>query len=142
MDELGQVLKAYYNEIGVIPDGSRRLNQVFARSAMMVAMRKYMSLHQVGKVFGKNHATIHHAGRKHEENMDWSEGYRYYYEVAQRILVDKPSLKIQADNTLMAQFSRQRLRIMELEGQVNNLKNRILELEGKSVILEADGNRN
>ena len=50
MDELGQVLKAYYNEIGVIPDGSRRLNQVFARSAMMVAMRKYMSLHQVGKV--------------------------------------------------------------------------------------------
>jgi hypothetical protein len=73
--------------------------------------------------------------------MDWSEGYRYYYEVAQRILVDKPSLKIQADNTLMAQFSRQRLRIMELEGQVNNLKNRILELEGKSVILEADGNR-
>jgi len=30
---------------------------------------------------------------------------------------------------------------MELEGQVNNLKNRILELEGNGVILEADGNR-
>ena len=73
MDELGLVLKAYYQEINVIPNGSRTLDQVFARSAMMVAMRKYMSLHQVGKVFGKNHATIHHAGRKHEENMDWSE---------------------------------------------------------------------
>ena len=141
MDELGQVLKAYYNEIGVIPDGTRRLNQVFARSAMMVAMRKYMSLHQVGRVFGKNHATIHHAGKKHEANMDWSASYRFYYETAERILIDKPSLKILADNTLMAQFSRQKMRIMELEGQVSNLKDRILELEGNGVILEADGNR-
>ena len=41
----------------------------------------------------------------------------------------------------MAQFSRQKMRIMELEGQVSNLKDRILELEGNGVILEADGNR-
>jgi len=141
MDELGLVLKAYYQEINVIPNGSRTLDQVFARSAMMVAMRKYMSLHQVGRVFGKNHATIHHAGKKHEANMDWSASYRFYYETAERILIDKPSLKILADNTLMAQFSRQKMKIMELEGQVSNLKDRILELEGNGVILEADGNR-
>ena len=30
---------------------------------------------------------------------------------------------------------------MELEGQVNNLKDKILELEEKGIILEADGNR-
>jgi hypothetical protein len=73
--------------------------------------------------------------------MDWSASYRFYYETAERILIDKPSLKILADNTLMAQFSRQKMRIMELEGQVSNLKDRILELEGNGVILEADGNR-
>ena len=139
MDELGQVLKAYYNEIGVIPDGSRRLNQVFARSAMMVAMRKYMSLHQVGKVFGKNHATIHHAVKNHDTNHSWSEMYRFFYQTAKDILVDKPSLEIQKDNTLMAQFTRQRMRIMELEGENNNLKMKMLELEEKITILEADG---
>ena len=53
--------------------------------------------------------------------------YRFYYQTAKDILVDKPSLEIQKDNTLMAQFTRQRMRIMELEGEnnlmVNGLRN-------------------
>lgn len=141
MEELGEVLSAYYESIGIIPENSRKLDQVYARSAMMVALRKYMTLHQVGRVFGKNHATIHHAVKNHDNNHSWSEMYRFYYQTAKDILVDKPSLEIQKDNTLMAQFTRQRMRIMELEGENNNLKMKVLELEEKITILDPDGIR-
>ena len=58
MEDLSKVLKEYYQEIRIIPNNTRQTDQVFARSAMMVAMRKYMTLHQIGRIFGKNHATL------------------------------------------------------------------------------------
>lgn len=141
MEDLGEVLQAYYDTIGVIPDNTRKLDQVYARSAMMVALRKYMTLHQLGRVFGKNHATIHHAVKNHEMNHDWSEMYRYFYDTAKKIIIDKPSLQVMKDNTLMAQFTRQKMRIYELESENNNLKDKVLELERKITILDPDGNR-
>ena len=141
MEELGNVLEQYFEEIGIIPDGTRKLDQVYARSALMVAMREYMTLHQVGRVFGKNHATIHHAVKNHEQNHDWSSMYRFFYETAKKMLIEKPSIEIRNNNTLMAQFTRQKMRILELEGERNNLKDRILELERKITNLEEYGNR-
>ena len=141
MEELGNVLEQYFEEIGIIPDGTRKLDQVYARSAMMVAMREYMTLHQVGRVFGKNHATIHHAVKNHEQNHDWSSMYRFFYETAKKMLIEKPTLEIRNNNTLMAQFTRQKMRILELEGERNNLKDRILELERKIANFEEYGNR-
>ena len=55
MEELTTLLRAYYEEIGIVPNGTRQEDQVFARSAMMVAMRKYMTLMQIGRIFGKDH---------------------------------------------------------------------------------------
>lgn len=141
MEKLGEVLEAYYESIGIIPENSRKLDQVYARSAMMVALRKHMTLHQVGRVFGKNHATIHHAVKNHEQNHKWSEMYRFFYQTAKEVLIDKPSIDIQKDNRLMAQFTRQRMRIMELEGENNILKTRLLELQEKITILDPDGIR-
>jgi hypothetical protein len=141
MEELSDILEAYYYEINIIPENNRKLDQVYARSAMMVAMRKYMTLMQVGRVFGKNHATIHHAVKNHEQNHQWSAMYRFFYDVAEKILVEKPSLEIQKDNTLAARFSRQKMRIQELEGENNNLKQKCLELEQKITTLEEYGNR-
>lgn len=141
MEDLGEVLQAYYDTIGVIPDNTRKIDQVYARSAMMVALRKYMTLHQLGRVFGKNHATIHHAVKNHEINHDWSEMYRFFYDTAKKIIIDKPSLQVMKDNTLMAQFTRQKMRIYELEAENNNLKDKVLELERKITILDPDGNR-
>lgn len=141
MEDLGEVLQAYYDTIGVIPDNTRKIDQVYARSAMMVALRKYMTLHQLGRVFGKNHATIHHAVKNHEINHDWSEMYRFFYDTAKKIIIEKPSLQVMKDNTLMAQFTRQKMRIYELEAENNNLKDKVLELERKITILDPDGNR-
>jgi len=142
MEDLSSVLNSYYQEIGVIPKGTREIDQVYARSAMMVALREYMTLIQIGRVFGKNHATIHHAVKNQENNFNWSKMYRFYFETAKDVLVNNPDIKIQNDNTLMAQFTRQKMRITELEYKSSQLKSENESLKRKIAILEADGNRN
>ena len=142
MEDLSIVLNSYYQEIGVIPKGTREIDQVYARSAMMVALREYMTLIQIGRIFGKNHATIHHAVKNHENNFNWSKMYRFYFETAKDVLVNNPDIKIQNDNKLMAQFTRQKMRITELEFKSSQLQTENESLRKKIAILEADGNRN
>ena len=136
MEDLSKVLKEYYETIGIIPKNTRELDQVYARSAMMVAMRKYMTLHQIGRIFGKNHATIHHAVKNHEQNHNWSEMYRYYHSIANDILLECPIKSIQSDNKLQAQFTRQKMRIVELEYEVEKLTHKCQELSENCSILQ------
>tara|TARA_R110000782_G_scaffold79933_1_gene158469 strand:+ start:204 stop:653 length:450 start_codon:yes stop_codon:yes gene_type:complete len=135
MEDLSKVLKEYYQEIRIIPNNTRQTDQVFARSAMMVAMRKYMTLHQIGRIFGKNHATIHHAVKNHENNSNWSEMYRFYHANAKQMLLDCPIKSIQSDNRLQAQFTRQKMRIVELEYEVQKLTMECGELSDNCSIL-------
>ena len=136
MEDVSIVLKEYYETIGIIPRNTRELDQVDARSAMMVAMRKYMTLHQIGRIFGKNHATIHHAVKNHEQNHNWSEMYRYYHSIANDILLECPIKSIQSDNKLQAQFTRQKMRIVELEYGVEKLTHKCQELSENCSILQ------
>jgi hypothetical protein len=136
MEDLSILLKTYYEEIGVIPNNTRQVDQVFARSAMMVAMRKYMTLKQIGRIFGKDHSSVCHAKKKHEENFDWSEMYRFYYSIAKQILLECPIKSIQNDNKLQAQFTRQKMRIVELEHEVNKLTQKCEELVANYTILQ------
>ena len=121
MEDLSKILKEYYEEICLIPNNTRETEQVYARSAMMVSMRKYMTLMQIGRIFYKNHATIHHAVKNHEINHDLSELYRFYFSTATQMLLDCPIENIQSDNRLQAQFTRQKMRIVELEYEVQKL---------------------
>lgn len=136
MEDLSIVLKEYYNEIGVIPNNTRQIDQVFARSAMMVAMRKYMTLKQIGRIFGKDHSSVCHAEKKHKENFDWSEMYRFYHATAQQILLECPIKSIQSDNKLQAQFTRQKMRIVELEYEVHKLTEKLQNISENYAILE------
>jgi len=138
MEELTTLLRAYYEEIGVVPNGTRQEDQVFARSAMMVAMRKYMTLMQIGRIFGKDHSSVHHANKKHEENYNWSEMYRFFYKTAQQMLIENPSHEVRSTNKLTALMTRQRMHITELEHEVDNLKKHCEELVNKCRILEKD----
>lgn len=100
-----------------------------------------MTLQQVGKIFNKNHATIHHSVKNHDENLEKSKKYKSYYEKAQNILMKHPDLAIIRDKTLMSQFTRQKKLIMELSDDNKVLKNRVLELEQQVSNLDPDGNR-
>ena len=141
MEDLSPVLSEYYELIGVIPNNTRQEDQVFARSAMMVVMRNHMTLMQIGRIFDRNHESVLQAINNHEDNYNWSKMYQHFYEVAQDVWNNNPTKDIKARNKLVATLTRHKMIIQELEAEVNNLKNRILELEGKGVILEADGNR-
>jgi hypothetical protein len=135
MEDLSKILKEYYDEINLIPNDSRETEQVYAISAMMVSMRKYMTLMQIGRIFDKNHATIHHAVKNHEINHDWSELYRFYFSTATQMLLDCPIENIQSDNRLQAQFTRQKMRIVELEYEVQKLTLKCQELRDNCSIL-------
>ena len=124
MEDLSIVLKEYYETIGIIPRNTRELDQVYAR------------LHQIGRIFGKNHATIHHAVKNHEQNHNWSEMYRYYHSIANDILLECPIKSIQSDNKLQAQFTRQKMRIVELEYEVEKLTHKCQELSENCSILQ------
>lgn len=128
MEDLSPVLSEYYELIGVIPNNTRQEDQVFARSAMMVVMRNHMTLMQIGRIFDRNHASVLHAIRNHEDNYNWSKMYQHFYQVAQDVWNSNPTKDIKARNKLVATLTRHKMRIQELEAEVNNLKNKTIDL--------------
>jgi len=138
MEDLSPVLSEYYELIGVIPNNTRQEDQVFARSAMMVVMRNQMTLMQIGRIFERNHATVLHAINNHEDNYNWSKMYQHFYEVAQDVWNSNPTKDIKARNKLVATLTRHKMRIQELEAEVNNLKNRTIDLLENNRILQQE----
>jgi 3-phosphoglycerate kinase len=138
MEDLSPVLSEYYELIGVIPNNTRQEDQVFARSAMMVVMRNQMTLMQIGRIFERNHATVLHAINNHEDNYNWSKMYQHFYEVAQDVWNSNPTKDIKARNKLVATLTRHKMRIQELEAEVNNLKNRTIDLLENNRILQKE----
>ena len=138
MEDLSPVLSEYYELIGVIPNNTRQEDQVFARSAMMVVMRNHMTLMQIGRIFDRNHASVLHAIRNHEDNYNWSKMYQHFYEVAQDVWNSNPTKDIKARNKLVATLTRHKMRIQELEAEVNNLKNKTIELLENNRILQKE----
>lgn len=138
MEDLSPVLREYYEIIGVIPNNTRQEDQVFARSAMMVVMRDHMTLMQIGRIFDRNHASVLHALRNHEDNFNWSKMYQHFYEVAKEVWNRNPTKDIKARNKLVATLTRHKMRIQELEAEVNNLKNKTIDLLETNRILEKE----
>ena len=147
MEDLSPMLSEYYETIGVIPNNTRQEDQVFARSAMMVVMRDYMTLMQIGRIFDRNHASVLHAIRNHEDNYNWSKMYQFFYATAKEIWNSNPTKDIQSRNKLVATLTRYKMRIQELEAEVDKLKNnnkelfencRILQKENKNLSQYAD----
>ena len=147
MEDLSPVLSEYYETIGVIPNNTRQEDQVFARSAMMVVMRNHMTLMQIGRIFDRNHASVLHAIRNHEDNYNWSKMYQFFYATAKEVWNSNPTKDIQSRNKLVATLTRHKMRIQELEAEVDKLKNnnkelfencRILQKENKNLSQYAD----
>lgn len=138
MEDLSKVLMQYYDYIGIIPNDTRQEDQVFARSAMMVVLRKQMTLHQIGRIFGKNHATIHHAVKNHEVNHNWSEMYRSFYEAAKEILYKNPITGFHIQNRVQAELTRYKLKVKELENELQLINNELLKTRQENLILQSN----
>lgn len=136
MEDLSNVLSQYYDYIGIIPNDTRQEDQVFARSAMMVVLRKQMTLHQIGRIFGKNHATIHHAVKNHEDNHNWSSMYRSFYEAANHIVNENPITGFHMQNRAQADLTRYKLKVMELEAELDTISTELLKVRQENIILQ------
>ncbi len=119
-----------------MPNDTRQEDQVFARYAMMVVLRERMTLHQIGRIFGKNHATIHHAVKHHENNHNWSAMYRSFHEAAKQIIYDNPISGFQLENKVQAELSRYKLLSYQLSKQIESINKECEELKEKNAILQ------
>jgi len=78
-----EILRRYYHILGLVPNKSRKAEQVKARAAMMTAMRQNgLKLHHIAEIFGSDHSTVVHHTRKHESNLRFWDGYEHKYTIA------------------------------------------------------------
>lgn len=112
---------------------NRQRRNVRYRSATMVAMRKHgnLSLHDIGKIFERDHATVIHSQNKHEVDYNYDKEYRAIYQAIEEHIIktldaydlrnfDLPQLH--ADNSNRNEvIDEYKEKIVELEDKVKGL---------------------
>lgn len=113
---------------------NRQHKNVMARFAFMVAARELFTTLEIARVTNKNHATVIHATKWHEQNLRYDRAYPKYYQdaldIMQRISGNK--------ETPEASVARENARLIE---RVNNLRQELLETREKLYIREEELNR-
>ena len=97
---------------------SRLRHLVDARTMVYYFLRNVMDYryNQIAKKFGKNHATIIHAVKKHEQLMEWDIRYKDKYQTLQYQFIDRFPEKFEGNI------------LSELKNENQQLKNQISEL--------------
>lgn len=84
----------YLQELGLEfkSQNSRERNNVFVRNAFICASRGLSTAKTLGEIWGRNHSTICHATKHHQNNVNFSEEYVHYFEIAKKHLKNIPKL--------------------------------------------------
>ena len=91
-------IESYYSAIAMIPDGSRRAEQVMARNAIAVALSSWADNQQeVAEVLGRDRSTIAHMLLGHEDNLQFWDGYADLHKMAVMIVDNRLSASSKAD---------------------------------------------
>lgn len=102
--EVGQLFAAketFFDHIKVADDSSRKRPLVYARTAFATAFRRYAGPSKMGKVLGRNHASIVHYHKSHNELIkydDYAKIYKYATEYRDALLQgeDLPFMDIES----------------------------------------------
>ena len=116
-DEIESLIKEYYRVLKITPNKSRKAEQVKARAAMMVALRKYSTTMTIGDVFGVDHSTVVHHSKKHRDNVRFWTGYKSCFITAERMC----SVTIKYKTT-QAKLKSVRTQISRLQRMENELE--------------------
>lgn len=119
-DEIESLIKEYYRVLKVTPNKSRKAEQVKARAAMMVALRKYSTTMTIGDVFGVDHSTVVHHSNKHKDNLKFWVGYKSCFITAERMCSVTMKYK-----TTQAKLKSVRTQISRLQRMENELEETI-----------------
>lgn len=91
-------IDSYYAAIGMIPDGSRKSDQVKARNAIGVALSQWADNQQeVAEILERDRSTVAHMTINHEDNLSFWKGYKELYEKAKMIVDNRLSATSRAD---------------------------------------------
>ncbi len=91
-------VETYYSAIGMVPDDSRRADQVKARNAIGVALSQWADNQQeVAEVLKRDRSTVAHMTINHEDNLSFWKGYKDLYEKAKLIVDNRLSATSKAD---------------------------------------------
>ena len=91
-------VETYYSTIGMVPDDSRRADQVKARNAIGVALSQWADNQQeVAEVLKRDRSTVAHMTINHEDNLSFWKGYKDLYEKAKLIVDNRLSATSKAD---------------------------------------------
>ena len=91
-------VETYYAAIGMIPDDSRRADQVKARNAIGVALSQWADNQQeVADILQRDRSTVAHMTINHEDNLKFWKGYQSLYDKATLIVDNRLSMTSKAD---------------------------------------------
>jgi hypothetical protein len=116
-DEIESLIKEYYRVLKITPNKSRKAEQVKARAAMMVALRKYSTTMLIADVFGVDHSTVVHHSKKHRDNVRFWTGYKSCFITAERMCSVTMKYKTTQAKLKSVRTQISRLRRMENELQ-------------------------
>ena len=81
ISELISAKELFFNHIGVEDDNSRQRTIVYARTAFSAAFRCVAGPSVMGKVLGRNHASVVHYGKLHDSLVNYKD-YKEMYDYA------------------------------------------------------------
>lgn len=79
------VIVNFYSSIGITPNKTRYKEQVQSRSAIINALRPYMTCKSLAELFDQHHATIIHHNKNHAENIRSWYGYADKFRLAEEL---------------------------------------------------------
>lgn len=128
--EAKRILEEYYRLIDIVPEKTRKQEQVKARAAMMVAMRDHMTATDIGKLFESDHSTVVHHTGNHQANMKHWLGYKANFSIAWRLCNDSLRMKSYQGKLATVKLRIQHLKMyqQELEELIQSQKNEQLSI--------------
>ena len=117
IEELFAAKEIFFERIGIKEDQSRKRKLVYARAAFANAFRREAGPTSMGRILGRDHASIIHYRKLHDENMAYRD-YKQLYDkaVAYALEVSNQDITFKMDSSDLLRL------IKELREEIRLLK--------------------
>ena len=121
--ELYAAKETYYEQLNMQESASRKRQDVYARTAFANAFRPVAGPSVLGKVLGKDHSSVVHYTKMHDELIKYDD-YKKLYEKAlshRKGIIEQDSLPFMSPDDLLAQIKVLRSQKVVLENEIKKL---------------------
>lgn len=121
--ELYAAKETYYEQLNMQENASRKRQDVYARTAFANAFRPVAGPSILGKVLGKDHSSVVHYTKMHDELIKYDD-YKKLYEKAlshRKGIIEQDSLPFMSTDDLLDQIKVLRAQKVVLENEIKKL---------------------